>query len=56
MFEMADGPFFQIALRIFILEIQELENVGIVEFLFGSDLVFRRGSRRFGKHIGFVFR
>jgi len=52
--KMVDQGFFQIGLRVFILEIEEFEDERILDGFLGRDVVARPGCCRFPQHLGFI--
>jgi hypothetical protein len=49
-FEMPDQRRFEIALRVFVAQIEEVENLGILDLFVGRKRVTRQRARAVGKH------
>jgi hypothetical protein len=53
---MADERFFQFVLTVFILEVEELQQVRIADLVLDGDGVFGLRDLPFGQHLGFTIR
>lgn len=55
-FEVPDERVFQIAFRVFILQVEKFEQQRIADFIISGDSVFRFGVFTLDQHRRFVFR